>query len=346
MRPGIIPEGIIERIALLSGLVPTPLLELYWGIALSRTLLAGIRLGIFDQLEKGGKSASKLAEDCQCHPIAMEHLLNALNGFGYLRRQNGKYWLKKNSAKWFLKTSPRSMRDSFLFMGELFSWFDQIETIVKTGNPPRFHDPSRPPEFWETYLRGLANFARYVAPEIARKVSLKKKPEKLLDVGGGHGIYSIAFCRRYPELKAEILDLPQAVEAGKKLVEEQGFSSQISFRPADLLTSDWGEGYDLVLIFNVIHIFTPEQVEEIFIKAKKSLSLGGRLVFLDSEHTGGEKDLSATSGFNQLLFYLINGTKIYPEEKIKSWLAQAGFKKITKKRLLRVPMSLFLIAEK
>jgi len=25
MRPGIIPEGIIERIALLSGLVPTPL---------------------------------------------------------------------------------------------------------------------------------------------------------------------------------------------------------------------------------------------------------------------------------------------------------------------------------
>ena len=87
----------------------------------------------------------------------------------------------------------------------------------------------------------------------------------------------------------------------------------------------------------MIHIFTPKQVEEIFVKAKKSFSPGWRLVFLDSEHTGRKKDLSATSGFNQLLFYLINGTKIYPEEKIKSWLAQAGFKKNNPKRLLRVP---------
>ncbi|GAI84582.1 unnamed protein product, partial [marine sediment metagenome] len=38
---------------------------------------------------------------------------------------------------------------------------------------------------------------------------------------------------------------------------------------------------------------------------------------MDSEHTGNEKDLSATSGFNELLFFIINGTCVYPEKDIR-----------------------------
>jgi tRNA A22 N-methylase len=33
----------------------------------------------------------------------------------------------------------------------------------------------------------------------------------LLDIGGSHGYYSVALCRRHPTLRAVILDLPQAV---------------------------------------------------------------------------------------------------------------------------------------
>ncbi len=39
-------------------------------------------------------------------------------------------------------------------------------------------------------------------------------------------MYSIAFCRKYPDLQVEVLDLPGAVIQGKRIVKEQGLGSK------------------------------------------------------------------------------------------------------------------------
>jgi len=48
-------------------------------------------------------------------------------------------------------------------------------------------------------------------------------------------------------------------------------------------------------------------------------------------------DRSCTSGFNELFFYLINGTHPYPEEEIRQWRQSAGFSGIRKSRLMFAP---------
>jgi cyclopropane fatty-acyl-phospholipid synthase-like methyltransferase len=143
-----------------------------------------------------------------------------------------------------------------------------------------------------------------------------------------------------------VLDLPGAVEQGKSIVREKGFEDRVRFRQGDLKITEWGKGYDLVLLFNIIHTVSPEEAPRILARAYQSLNPGGTVVILDSEHTGNEKDLSATSGFNELLFFIINGTCVYPEKDIRKWMTDAGFINLKKKKLLIMPMTLFITGRK
>jgi len=253
---------------------------------------------------------------------------------------------KWNKELWLTEKSHSSMRDAILFMGELFNILGDIETAVKSGKTEDFHSPDKTHEFWKYYIRGLATFARSAGREIVRKVSLNKEPKRLLDIGGGHGMYSVAFCRKYASMQAVVLDLPGAVEQGKNIVREKGFEDRVRFRQGDLKVTEWGKGYDLVLLFNIIHTVFPEEAPRILARAHQSLNPGGTVVILDSEHTGNEKDLSATSGFNELLFFIINGTCVYPEKDIRKWMTDAGFINLKKKKLLIMPMTLFITGRK
>jgi ubiquinone/menaquinone biosynthesis C-methylase UbiE len=73
---------------------------------------------------------------------------------------------------------------------------------------------------------------------LARKVDLNGA-RRLLDVGGGSGAFSITFCRRFPELRATILDFPSVQTAAAAFVRAAGLSERIDFVPGNALTTDW-----------------------------------------------------------------------------------------------------------
>jgi len=51
--------------------------------------------------------------------------------------------------------------------------------------------------------------------------------QQLLDVGGGSGAYTLAFCAANPSLKATILDFPQTVETAKKYAQQSGLTDRV-----------------------------------------------------------------------------------------------------------------------
>jgi hypothetical protein len=50
MRLGVVPEDLMERLALLSGILPPGIFECWFGIMLSRTVMAATRFDIFESL--------------------------------------------------------------------------------------------------------------------------------------------------------------------------------------------------------------------------------------------------------------------------------------------------------
>lgn len=338
MKPGIVSWNPLAKLAVWTGWLPTPLITGYWGMMSSRALIAAVELGVFELLAEKPRTASDLALELQTDPIGTEALLNALNGFGYLRRRAGIYRNGLAVRRWLTPGGIVPLDGAFGLYRVLWDELDDLEGRLRTTTARDFH-ADRTPEFWARYQTGLAQFARLASPEIARKVPVDGKPLRLLDIGGGHAMYSARFCKQYPGLYARVIDLPGAVEIGRGLVAREGLGDRIEFVEADLETADWGDGYDIVLLFNVVHIFSPEQCVELFSKARAALRPGGTFAVLDSAHRGGTGDVDAAGGSNELLFWTINNTRAYPEKDIADWMSAAGFSSVRAKHLLTVPQA-------
>jgi len=338
MRLGLTTWNPLEKLLLATGFYPSPLLFGFWGMASSRVLMAGVELGVFDALVTRPLSASELAEAIGCDPIGTEALANALNGFGYLRRRGGRYRNARAVRRWLQSDARFPLDKAFGLYRVLWNEFNDVEDRLRSTERRDFH-ARRDERFWADYELGLAQFARLSSPEIVHKVKLDRPPTRLLDVGGGHGTYTMRFCKQYPALQAEIIDLPGAAAIGRDLVAQAGFADQIRYQEADLATADWGTGFDIVLLFNVVHIFTPEEVASLFAKAKAALRPGGAFVVLDSAHKGGSGNIDTTGGANELLFYIINNTRAYPESAVGEWMRDAGFSGVKAHHLLVVPQA-------
>ncbi|MFH1466645.1 MAG: methyltransferase [Pseudomonadota bacterium] len=324
MRLDVVSENPLEWLAAAFGVVPSPVVQVSWGMAGASTIIAGVRLGIFDLLASGPLAAGEIAAQAGTHGLATEALCDALCGFGCLRRSRGRFSNTRSTAKWLVRDAKDSLVDAVLLLGILQEGFHGIEHTVRTGEVMDFHHGGHGPELWRPYLRGLAQLAKLPAGEIARRARVGA-PKRLLDVGGGHGAFSCAFCRRYADLQAEVLDLPGAIPVGEELVASEGMAERVRYREGDLRRDAWGEGYDVVLLFNVIHNLSAEESRAAVGRAFEALAPGGRLVILEAEHRHVRDRIAQAGAFAEILCFLTSGTRAWSEEAMRGWMEEAGF---------------------
>jgi 2-polyprenyl-3-methyl-5-hydroxy-6-metoxy-1,4-benzoquinol methylase len=337
MRLDIVAENPVEQIALWSGLMPRPLMIAFWGMGYARCLMTAIRMGIFETLSRGPLTAADLAAELGADPLGTDVLLSALNGMGFLRKDGDSYRNSRVVDRWLVGTSAQSVVDAVRFFEDIWDQLDLLTEAVRTGEMRRFHDAPMPDGFWERYMRGLATMARPMSGMVARKVRLPAGASRLLDVGGGHGMFSVGMCRRCPGLRAEVIDLPDAAKHGREIVANEGFGDRVTYREGDMRVVDWGTGYDGVLIFNVLHNSTEEEGRSLLRRAFESLKPGGTVAIMDSEHRPRAGNNSFIGGYNELFFFLVSGTRAWPEATMRGWIEQAGFTSIRTTRLLALP---------
>ncbi|MBS3973567.1 MAG: class I SAM-dependent methyltransferase [Actinobacteria bacterium] len=344
MRPVVRAETPLEWLLLRLGLVPTPLLDGYWGMTISRSLITAVELELFEALGDGPLSAAELSDRLGTDRHGTEILLKALNGARYLSCRNGRYSNGRVVHRWLVDGALVHLRDSLLFYGDLWDVMSDLTSMVRSGAVTNLHYEGRPAEFWQRYLRALAAFAPLVAPEIVSKSKLPRNARRVLDVGGGHGLYAAEFVRRRPGLSAEVLDLPEACAVGRQIIEAAGLTDRVHFREGDVRDCDWGTGFDAVLLFNLLHNLTESESRAALHGAFAALRPGGKVIVLDSEYQSSAGNLSLTAGLNEMMFYLTSGTGVYPEERMRSWIAEAGFGRIRMRHLLRMPMAVLIEA--
>jgi predicted O-methyltransferase YrrM len=157
--------------------------------------------------------------------------------------------------------------------------------------------------------------------------------ERLLDLGGGSGAYSIAFARALPELRAEILDRPGVVPIARRHIEEAGLGERVKVRVGDLRDDRYGSDYDLLFMSAICHMNSPEENLAMFRKAFEALSPSGRVVIqdfiLNADKTGPRT--GALFALNMLV-----GTRAgssYSIEEYGDWLRSVGFQEVQQIRL-------------
>ena len=337
MRVGAIPEGLIERIVMRLGVAPRPLIDTQMAFTLGRVIMAGADLGVFETLADGPATAAEVAERLGTDPHATEKLLFALATSDYLRARNERYELTKAARKWLLSSSATDLTDKLRFQLKEWEWMAQTEEYVRTGRPLDIHHVADS-EVWDSYQRGMRAMAASFSAEAVRRLPVPKGARDLLDIGGSHGYYSVALCRRYEGLRAVVLDLPEAVEKAAPLLAAEGMGDRVVHRAGDALGDDLGEeDWDVVMIAQVVHHFSEEQNRELAGRVARALRPGGVYAILDAFRPRHPGDAGQLPSLLEFYFALTSQSGTWTPEEMADWQRGAGLAPKRAIRLRTVP---------
>jgi len=337
MKIGFVPETLIERLAKLVGLIPTPLLDTFHTILYARAIMAATKLGVFEALAGGPATAEEVAGRCGTDPRATRSLVDAVTGTGYLRFSSGRYALAPVARKWLLRASPNSLHDNVIFRYLEWDIIGGMEEFVRTGKPLSVHDDFTP-ERWETYQRGMRSLAGLSAQEVARRTPVPRGASAMLDIGGSHGFYSVCLCRRHPALRSTILDLPQAVEYAAPILARENLGNRVVHRAGNALADDLGEGnYDLVFVANLIHHFDAPTNAELAHRVARALRPGGYYVNLEVLRRDSPDKPGQTGALLNAYFALTSESGTWSFAEMAGWQRDAGLDPHKPIRLASLP---------
>ena len=289
--------------------------ELDWAYRSSRVLHIANKLDIFTILSRRRIGLKQLAKTCSAKPDLLEKLLIACCSMGLLKKENTTYRNTELSLKYLVKGQKLYQGDIIAHSASVWHTWHDLENEIYEGEPVVDDE-----EKHRDFIMGMQNVTLAGRGELfLENIDLSGR-RKLIDVGGGPGTYCILACKRYPELKAIVFDVPETTCMTKEIIENEGMEDRVSIHEANWDTDEFGSDYDVVLFSNVLHGENSKARMKLE-KAYESMVSGGLLVIqdflLNNDKTGPLKES---------LFNIMVGT--YSKEELLYEISEAGFVKV------------------
>jgi SAM-dependent methyltransferase len=208
-----------------------------------------------------------------------------------------------------------------------FRRWGNLAEAVRTGKRPEENRRDEQPADWvKTFIHALYNAARPIAPAVAEALALpENRPLRVLDVGGGHGGYSLALAQKYPLLTATVFELPRVAPVALEIIAQVGLSERVTVQEGDFQKDGLGSGYDVALVFGVLNGEPPGGRPALIRKVFDALNPGGLIVLrdfvLDPDRAGPPE--AAIFALQMLLATESGGLDTRADWE--SWLLSAGF---------------------
>jgi len=327
----------LENLLLMkTNIVPAPILD-FFGSASFYSINAAVKLGIFETLDQKPLTVDELADQVHASETGIEVLLDVLESLGYVKKKKNTYCNTRMTQKWMTAASTINMNIGFEYyypvMKEL--WPHLYESILKGGPYIEFYQwLGESPETASLYQKFMMTLAALFIPDLVKKLKLAKNCRNLIDIGGGHALYSIALCKKYRDLQVTIYDSPYAKPIALKNINNAQVEKQIRFVQGDYVIDDIGTGYDAALLCNVIHEHTPEENLQLLNKIFQSLPDNGCIIVVDNiQNINISKAADFLTGMFSLLYFLSLGGRNYSFGEISEWFKDSGYKKVKKTAL-------------
>ena len=301
-----------------------PVEELTYGYRMAQVVFTANRLGLFSCLEQQSLTAEEIALTLECDHRGIRILCDALTSLSLLVKIENHYRNSDISQKYLLPDSPHSRTAITHHNAVLYETWGQLFDVVKTGNPVnRDSLPSNLHADEKSFAAAMADLARINARETAARLDLANV-KKLLDVGGGPGLYSIEFARMNPELHAVIFDNEKTAAIAMHNICIAGLQDRISTMKGNALTEPLGSGYDFIFASNLIHSFSSEENALFIQKCFSALEKGGKLCIKDFFLSSNRTDPVPNALFAVNMLVGTEGGDCYTQEQFKTWFREAG----------------------
>jgi (2Fe-2S) ferredoxin/predicted O-methyltransferase YrrM len=313
-----------------SGVLPDRLEQMIRGFMPSRCILTALELDIFTAVGEGA-NVEVVGTKVHANPRAVGTLLNALVSLGLLLKNGDDYRNTPESTRFFVQGSKDNHRNGLLHSANIWHRWSMLTEAVRLGARVPI-DRADAPEWTRNFIAGMQRNARIRAPLVVKALGTAGV-RRILDLGGGSGAYSIAFAKASPDLHSEILDLPEVLPLTAEYVSQAGVSAQVDLRAGDMLHEDLGSGYDIILLNAICHMFSAQQNQEIFRRARQALAPNGRLAVQDFILNPDKAGPQHAALFSLNMLVGTDAGATYSELEYTGWMKAAGLAGIRRIKL-------------
>jgi hypothetical protein len=311
-------------------------MDALFSIMKARSLMAAVRLGIFEALAAGPRMVAELAAELHLDTITLELLLRCMAWAGYTEKTGSRFRLSKLGRTTMVAGSGMDMTGFLQFNYVQWRMVENMENLLQTGRGVDFHKTMTDPDEWAWYQKAMLDVARFHAPFLAKLVPVRKGASQLLDVAGSHGLLGAAICRRHPPMRATVVDLPIAIEHARALARIAGIADVVEHRAGDITKDELGHHNDVALVANIAHHFLPDQNIALLKRIGATLTGGGTLAIWDLETPDAESDPGGGDGV-ALFFRLTSTALCYSGKEYSRWLRDSGYNSIRVTRPAMAP---------
>ncbi|HVS34146.1 MAG TPA: methyltransferase [Gemmataceae bacterium] len=316
---------------------PTPIFELHRSNYAAELLTAAVsHFRIFDRFVRGPKTAGELRADLGLEERPAVVLLTALRAFGLLKEDGlGRLDLSELARDHLTSGGPFDVSD-YIRLGadnrDVSVLVERLRSNRPAGTASQnssaaytyqagVSSPMDQSDTAERLTLALAGRARNVAPALAERVPMGTA-KTLLDVGGGTGLYSIAFLQKNPGLRAIVWDRPEVLNVTAKLATEHGVADRLECLAGDMFT-DRVPPADVVLLSNVLHDWNVPECRRLISRCAAALPRGGRLLIHDVFLNDALDGPLPIALYSAALFCVTEG-RAYSAAEYRSWQKEAG----------------------
>jgi predicted O-methyltransferase YrrM len=297
-----------------------------------RALLTAAELDLFTLLAARPLTAAEVTRQLHGDERAVTILLDALAAMELLRKHDGKYVCDADSARWLAADAPESVLPMVVHHVTMWERWSELTGVVRgdAAARTRAHAP-RSAVAQQAFIGAMHVVGRDFASQIVAAIDLRGS-QRLLDIGGASGTYTLAFLAAAPQLRATIFDRPDVIALARQRCTQAGAGDRVEFAAGDFYTDELPGGHDLALLSAIIHQNSSPQNVALYRKIWRALLPGGRLIVRDHIMSPDRTYPRPGAIFAVNMLASTDGGNVYTFEECRRDLNAAGF---TDARLLQ-----------
>ena len=275
-------------------------------------------LGILEYLLKNrrkGADIETIAGDLNLSVYGVKVLLEAGLSLEIVQMKEGKYSITKTG---YFITSDELTRVNMDFTNDVnYLGMLSLTDSIKNGNPEGLKVFGE----WNTIYEALAElpenvrkswfafdhyYSDYAFPEVMPHL-FADKPEKILDVGGNTGKFSM-FCANYDkDVHLTILDLSGQIKEAEENIKNNGLENRISTQALNLLDNSipFPKDYDAIWMSQFLDCFSQEEISGLLKRSYDALDNNGSLYILETYWDKQEFEASTYSLHATSLYFTV-----------------------------------------
>jgi len=307
----------------------TRMMQILWpGAIAAQAIHVAARFALADLVAAGPKSIKELADATRTQAPSLGRLLRALTSLGIFVEDTSGRFRQTALSDTLRSDHPESIRPFAMMLGAHFVWKPSgaLEETLQTGQPsfervygaPFFDYLAVHPDDAAVFNAAMSSSPHHLAAIVGAYDF--SRFERVVDVGGGHGLLLAGILSANPRLRGVLYDLPGVV-AGSSALRQEPISRRCEIIGGDFFTGV-PAGADAYILKGIIHDWNDEAALKILKNCRRAIRADGTLLLADAVLTPSPDP--ATALMDMLMMVLTSGRE-RTESEFRSLLQEAGF---------------------